>query len=70
MGFQINGAADRIRTCDRPLRRRMLYPAELRLPIEKLKRLHPRRQMHCSLRRRTTRTASLIATFFLLAKPF
>ena len=25
-----NGAPDRIRTCDHPLRRRMLYPAELR----------------------------------------
>jgi hypothetical protein len=25
-----NGDCDRIRTCDRPLRRRMLYPTELR----------------------------------------
>lgn len=26
----VNGAPDTIRTCDLPLRRRMLYPAELR----------------------------------------
>lgn len=29
--FCKNGADDRIRTCDRSLRRRMLYPTELRL---------------------------------------
>ncbi len=28
-GMEENGALDRIRTCDLPLRRRMLYPAEL-----------------------------------------
>ena len=28
----VNGAPGRIRTCDHPLRRRMLYPAELRAP--------------------------------------
>ncbi len=28
-----NGAPDRIRTCDHPLRRRMLYPAELRAHV-------------------------------------
>ena len=29
-GYFINGVHDRIRTCDRTLRRRVLYPAELR----------------------------------------
>ena len=31
---QYNGASGRIRTCDHPLRRRVLYPAELRTLVE------------------------------------
>ena len=33
-----NGAPDRIRTCDHPLRRRMLYPAELRAHCSAMRR--------------------------------
>ena len=32
--YQSHGASGRIRTCDHPLRRRVLYPAELRTLVE------------------------------------
>jgi hypothetical protein len=33
-GFLVFGALDRIRTCDRSVRSRVLYPAELRVHLE------------------------------------
>ena len=32
-GFLVFGALDRIRTCDRSVRSRVLYPAELRVQV-------------------------------------
>ena len=32
-GFSVYGALDRIRTCDRSVRSRVLYPAELRVHL-------------------------------------
>jgi hypothetical protein len=32
-GFLVYGALDRIRTCDRSVRSRVLYPAELRVHV-------------------------------------
>ena len=40
-GFLVFGALDRIRTCDRSVRSRVLYPAELRVQGVFVKPDHP-----------------------------
>ena len=40
-GFLVFGALDRIRTCDRSVRSRVLYPAELRVQVVFVRPDHP-----------------------------